>query len=413
VADSSPSNTTPTEVFEHATVSLPLNEAERGHFDSLEKLLRDIWGLGRNIVLMWSPKGSSLTLLVIPHYDIVRGLDEKTSRIHEPHKPPETLVQKIVAGTKLQTAEGLRETAEKLQVVPQIIDLPFEPGRDLSLDAIDDVIKRYSLTYVDDRAVALFDIVGFSLYSPLEQVAQLNSLSYSVNAAHAKMLDKKIDISFARTTTGDGFYVWNRDRSIQANINLYHFMHLVLADNALARSKAHGNVIPMIRTSFNVGGHYEFYQAEGLNPTIYSYIVGDVTIELARLLESAMPGQVVVGDFLAPMPDRDTRQLERVDTIQFIERTQETLSSLTGLELSGEGIESIKCYLTGERGSDGKFSIKKYDVVDKHGLRRHAYNAKINIYRDNAEPIFLGVQDGDLASFAPVVDGIELTLQDA
>ena len=389
-----------------------LDEAGHENLRTLELILREIWGLGRNIVLVWSPQGHNLVILVIPHYEIVRGLDEPGSRTHEPHKPPETLIQKIVAGTKLQTLDSLHELAEQLHVEPQTIELPFELGRDLSLEAIDDVIKRYSLTYVDDRAVALFDIVGFSLYSPLEQVAQLNSLSYSVNAAHAKMLDKKIDISFARTTTGDGFYVWNRDRSIQANINLYHFMHLVLADNALARSKSRSNVTPVIRTSFNVGGHYEFYQAEGLNPTIYSYIVGDVTIELARLLERAIPGQVVVGDFLAPMPDRETRQLQRVDTIQFIERTQETLSSLTGLELSGEGIESIKCYLTGEQGRDGVFSIKKYDVVDKHGLSRHAYNAKINIYRDNAEPIFLGVQDGELASFAPVVNGADLALDD-
>ncbi len=118
------------------------------------------------------------------------------------------------------------------------------------------------------------------------------------------MLSKTIDISFARTTTtGDGFYNWNRDRSIQANINLYHFMHLVLADNAIARAKSSGNVTPLLRAAFHVGGHYEFYQSEGLNPAIYSYIVGDVTIELARLIERTVPGQVVVGDCDVPMPD--------------------------------------------------------------------------------------------------------------
>ena len=91
------------------------------------------------------------------------------------------------------------------------------PGQDLDLDEIDNLVKRYGISYVEDRAVALFDIVNFTLYSPLEQVTQLNSLAYSVNAAHSKMLTKKIDISFTRSTTGDGFYIWNRDRSIQAN----------------------------------------------------------------------------------------------------------------------------------------------------------------------------------------------------
>lgn len=58
-------------------------------------------------------------------------------------------------------------------------------------------------------------------------------------------------------------------------------MHLVLADNAIARSKARANTAPQLRTCFYVGAHYEFYQCEGLNPTTFSYIVGDVTIELA------------------------------------------------------------------------------------------------------------------------------------
>ena len=44
-------------------------------------------------------------------------------------------------------------------------------------------------------------------------------------------------IAFARSTSGDGFYVWNRDEGLDGqNVNLYHFMHIVLADNAIARS---------------------------------------------------------------------------------------------------------------------------------------------------------------------------------
>ena len=234
--------------------------------------------------------------------------------------------------------------------------------------------------------MALFDIVNFTLYTPLEQVTQLNSLAYSVNAAHSKMLTKEIDISFARSTTGDGFYIWNRDRSIQANVNLYHFMHLVLADNAIARRKSKSNATPLLRTCFHLGGHYEFYQSEGLSPTIYSYIVGDVTIELARMIDRAMPGQVMVGDFRVPMPDLDTGLVSKIDTVEFIKKTQENLSSLKGLVLSGDEIESIKCYLTGEKTGDGAYSIAKYLISDKHGRTRNIYNAKINIYRKQAEP---------------------------
>ena len=50
------------------------------------------------------------------------------------------------------------------------------------------------------------------------------------------------------------------------------------AGNADA-SKPHA-AVPLLRTCFDIGGHYEFYQSEGLSPTVYSYIVGEVTIEL-------------------------------------------------------------------------------------------------------------------------------------
>ena len=32
-------------------------------------------------------------------------------------------------------------------------------------------------------------------------------------------------------------------------------------------------------------------------------------------------------------------------------------------------------------------------VNDKHGIARRVYNAKVNIYRHNAEPILLGIED--------------------
>ncbi len=378
-----------------------LTSAQQFYLDYLEGKLREQWNLGRNLILAWMPTDTGIATLSVPNYLIA-------NRLPDAHAPEDNFTLRLLSTKKEVTPEGMDEIAERLQHAPLDLELPFKAGKNLPHLAIDALVARYSLTYVTDRAVALFDIVGFSLYSPLEQVTQLNSLSYSLNSAQARMLGRKIDISFARASTGDGFYVWNRDRSIQANINLYHFMHLVLADNAVARSKSRGNVTPRLRTSFHVGSHYEFYQAEGLNPTVYSYIVGDVTIELARLIERAVPGQVVVGDFSAPMPDRDTGEVQRVDAVQFIEKTQETLSGLKGLVVSGDEIESISCYLTGERGRSGNYSIKKYLVTDKHGLTRHAFNAKINIFRKHAEPIFLGVQDSELSTFGPVVMGSDL-----
>ncbi len=110
------------------------------------------------------------------------------------------------------------------------------------------------MSYVPSRAVALFDIVGFSLLHPFEQMTQLNSLAHSLNSAHSKMLGKRLNVDFAHSGTGDGFYIWNRDLGVEANTNLYHLMHLVLADSAIARRKALGRTVPHLRAAFHLGG---------------------------------------------------------------------------------------------------------------------------------------------------------------
>ena len=177
------------------------------------------------------------------------------------------------------------------------------------------------------------------------------------------------------------------------NANLYHLMQLVLADNAIARSKANGRTVPLLRAAFHVGSCYEFHQAEGLNPTVFSDIVGDVTIELARMVERALPGQVLVGEFNAILSGDLPETRVELDSVAFVDYAQVNLSQLNGLVLSGEAIQSIKCYLTGEAANGGLFSIRKLTIEDKHGLMHNVFNAKINIYRDDAEPILLGIED--------------------
>jgi hypothetical protein len=76
---------------------------------------------------------------------------------------------------------------------------------------VEQIIRRYGISFVERRGVLLFDITDFSLFSPFEQASQLNSLSYSMNSAYNKLSTRDVHINFARTTTGDGYYVWNRD----------------------------------------------------------------------------------------------------------------------------------------------------------------------------------------------------------
>ena len=108
------------------------------------------------------------------------------------------------------------------------------------------------------------------------------------------------------------------------------------------------------------------------------------------MIEAALPGQILVGDFLADViadvSDPAATQAH-LDAVTFLQRAQGNLAKLSGMEFSGERITAIKCYLTGENMGGGQFNIRRLTIMDKHGLSRVAYNAKVNIYRETAKPI--------------------------
>ncbi|MBT8422843.1 MAG: hypothetical protein KJP03_06980, partial [Gammaproteobacteria bacterium] len=278
-----------------------LSLAERSNIIELDRELHSLWGLGRNFILGWSARNTEIELLIVPHYTVAEfALGAHCDDTEGTNQDAANFVMELLARRRQLSNRQIDNAAHLLGVEPcrRKLRSPLS-GSASETRIIEKLVTRYGVRYVQNRAVALFDIVGFSLLSPFEQMTQLNSLSYSLNSAHNKMLDKEVNVRFARSSTGDGFYIWNRDLGVSANTNLYHLMHLVLADNAIARRKAHNRSVPILRTAFHVGSCYEFHQAEGLNPTVFSDIVGDVTIELARMSERALPGQVLVGDFQA------------------------------------------------------------------------------------------------------------------
>jgi len=374
---------------------------QRSNLVHLEKCLHEEWSLGQNSILSWTPLDDGILILVVPHYAIAEYTAAPSDDPKMPQKVSARFITELISGDRQLNLTQMQKVARLLDVEPKFVALRQALSEHpVETQIIEKMIRRYGINYVASRAVTLFDIVGFSLLTPFEQMTQLNSLSYSLNSAHAKMLELDVSINFARSSSGDGFYIWNRDNGLEANVNLYHFMHIVLADNAIARSKSTSKAVPRLRACFHVGSCYEFHQAEGLNPTIHDFIVGDVTIELARMIEAAMPGQILVGDFLAQLSDLplapDESQVN-LDAVTFLKRAQGNLSKLSGLELSGERVSAIKCYLTGERLESGEFNIRKLRIKDKHGLSRTAYNAKVNIYRELAQPILLGIEDRKLA----------------
>lgn len=352
---------------------------QRGNLKSLESTLRKQWRLGQNIVLCWSADDRGLLVIWVPHYFLG---NYSALNPDEDDSDNERFVRELISGTRRKTRDELFAIAERLKVSPSFVKLSTALSEDPQVQqAVEQVIKRYGLSYVACRGVLLFDIVEFSLFTPFEQASQLNSLSYSMNSAYNKLQAQGVDINFARTTTGDGYYVWNRETGPRANQDLFTFMLLVIADNAVARAASRGNTVPVIRSAFHAGSHYELYQAEGVNPTVFSYIVGDVTIDLARMLDNARSHQILVGDFstLVQASGNNLQDSRELGAPEFVRYCNGRLGAVRGVQLSGKSIAGMRCSLTGDRSGTEPGAVRRFRVVDKHGLSRHAYNLQLTI----------------------------------
>ena len=121
-----------------------------------------------------------------------------------------------------------------------------------------------------------------------------------------------------------------------------------------------------------------------------------MTIDLARIIDKALPGQVLLGDFNIAMRDAGSGALINQSTPGFIAKTATTLQRLHGMSVAYNRVAEIRCYITGERAADGEFTVERYSILDKHGRTHAAYNAKINIHLQRGKPVFLGLQHRDL-----------------
>ena len=381
---------------ETGTLDLPADTREE--LARLDEKLFAIWNLGENVLLGWTHSSGALLFLSVRHHVIPESVHAGADS-NDWTRDARRFINAVLSGPKYLKPEEFHRVRHAFTCNIAAVRVNFRIENERLAALVSDMVRRYGVSLVGNRAVMLLDAVEFSLQSPLDQMAMLNSLAYSVNSGYGQLLLKDIKIDFARTTTGDGFYIWNRATTDEANTELYKLMMMILADNAVARSKARSPWVPKLRAAFHVGEHYEFHQVDGINPTTFSYIVGKVTVDLARMLEGARPGQILLGDFVTQVDGTGSGRPIRYDTLAFVENTAATLDQLNGLDISGGRIENTRCYLTGRSLGGGQYMVNRYYLRDKHGTTRAVYNAKINIHRDKAEPILLGIPNDDLQAF--------------
>lgn len=362
-------------------------QAARSHLTALDKVLQDTWALGRNVILGWSPEADAIELLVAPNI----LLPEVAERIPE-----------LLRGPRRFNIAQMQQAKIMLSREPHHVDLPFTPGEDLPLDAIEAAVRRYSIQRTDYRAVAGFEIVDLPARSPICQVTQLNALGYSINVAHERLLAAGFDVELGRCSVGNRFYLWNRRVGRQADTHLYALTMLVLADIAIAQAKDTTGAVPRIATAFHISSHYEAHQADRLNPGLASFVVGDVVNTLDTLLDIAVQDQVLIGHFECPITDsavQPDRHYRMADTPRFMNHAQSSVDKLEGLRLGGEPVSRLLTYLTGEEVLEGVYNIKAYERERADGSVCSFFNAKATIHRGPAEPLFIGHQNQALDGF--------------
>ncbi|MDP5069439.1 MAG: hypothetical protein NWQ45_00930, partial [Congregibacter sp.] len=188
----------------------PISIVQRGNLQNLEKTLRKQWRLGQSIVLCWCWDERGLLVIFVPHYFLGNYCAHRDDP--EVATENENYIRALISGRRRKSRDELFAVAVRLSVSPTFIKLENPLDESISvMSGVEEIIRRYGLSFVERRAVLLFDIADFSLFSSFEQASQLNSLSYSMNSVYNKLSTRGMEINFARTTTGDGYYVWNRD----------------------------------------------------------------------------------------------------------------------------------------------------------------------------------------------------------
>ncbi len=374
-----------------------MSELSSANRKALHASLRQIWQMGANVIVGWRMTRHGIEVLYLSSYGLPNAAKRRPNLLRlDRHIETE------------EEFEIFRRLGCKVAPINLLVELH---ERRALLHEINEIVRNYSVTHFETRAVALFDIVSFSLYSPFEQIVQVNMLSYYLKVAARRCRALGMPIGLCMTTTGDGFYVWNRGEGLSADIALFCAVVLALASTYAARGLAEKDTasVPRLRCCVHFGSHYEFHQGRSGPDSGGSYIVGDVTIALARLIGKARSGQLLVGSHVRDMEREDERwrnllPVSTLDTPTFMALAQAEIQKIVGVAIPGGKIKDMNVYFTGPKISDDTFSIRKYYVRDKHGLDHSCYNAKITVRTTSGREVYFGLLDRELEKFDATFD---------
>jgi len=134
-----------------------LNLGQRSNLIELDRQLHELWNLGKNFILGWCPTTDGIELLVVQHYAIADYTIESADR-PTPTDDTHAFIMRMLTGSRRLSARHLTHAVRLFDCETQCIKLR-QPLLDDEAEAqiIDRLVQRYSVSYVPNRAVALFE----------------------------------------------------------------------------------------------------------------------------------------------------------------------------------------------------------------------------------------------------------------
>ncbi|MEO9904291.1 hypothetical protein [Nisaea sp.] len=347
---------------------------------SLNQLLFGLSQFGSNAIVAWRPSGKGLELILLPK-----------TRLFELKDP----IKRVFEGPRHLSDEEFKQVTQFIGAQPTEIRLDFSIGggaTGLSHEDVESVMSRYSIGFAPFRMVFLIDMVGFSKHTPEEQASHLSTLKFSLSLAEATLHRAGLPMEMGRSTTGDGYYVWNLEMGLNQDVSLFVLMTLFsLYYKSLQREMSEKMPLPELRMALSGGSHYVFYEPSPKYVARHEYIVGDATINAARLIGKARTNQILVGDCL-----NMSEGLEPWTPQRYVLAANKVLDGFRSLKVFGNEVGESRFYLTGPR-DEARFRNQKIKIVDKHGFEHICYNAKVNTHMKDGSAVFAGLQHSDLS----------------
>jgi len=343
---------------------------------ALHNIFFSLWRFGSSALVGWIANAGGIEIIAVPKI-----------RLFANAQPP----RRVFAGDRRMGRATFAEVAAAYEVQPIEIRLDTPIGEhegELSPEIVERLFTSFAVNKTEQRAVFLLDIVGFSKLTPELQASQLSTLEFALNIAGEAAKERGFPVELGRSTTGDGFYVWNRRKGIDADIGLFVVLALfVTYFGSLKRQIVMPEAVPEIRTCISIGSHYTYHQPSAVGGQSSEYIVGEVTISLARMIDKARGGQILIGDFFRL--DEGINQWVSPDA--FVQRVSAALSGVGDVATPSGQLDRFAFYLTGPRDGEGRFRTQVLKVIDKHGFAHLCYNAKLNVHFSDGEPLFFGL----------------------